>query len=233
MNAVAWLRIIVLFRNVQPWYFQKIKTKHRRTRRFSNVFRIHHLRSRKSRSKFKKLQVKRPPFVEQLLVNGTPYGSGTRFEIKSPAVGVAQVSALHQTFTPFQTTVNIAKGERTTLEVVMNVKEPLDFSPTKHLHRVPIDLDATKTALGPALSKIDNCGALADPSATMAPPTITIHTSTTGRPVGLYISSNANHKVLYSCVERIVSTIAFPTFSTGDYATIEYELSPVAPAQVN
>jgi hypothetical protein len=172
------------------------------------------------------------PPVEQLLVNGTPYGSGQNFKIRNPAIGIARISALHHTFEPFKTTVNITKGQRTTLEFVMNVKEPLDFSPTKHLHRVPVDLNGAKIALGPMLPAIDNCGSLADPSASMAPPTITLHTSSTGEPIGLYISSNANHRVLYECVERIVSTVEFPPFPVGDYATIEYELSPVL-AQLN
>ena len=43
MSTDAWDCITVLFRNVQPWYFRKMKFKHRRTQRFSNVFRIHHV----------------------------------------------------------------------------------------------------------------------------------------------------------------------------------------------
>ena len=66
MEPDAWDCITFLFRNVQPWYFQKMKFKHRRTQRSSNVFRIHHLRSRKSWSNFETVWIVRPPFVEQL-----------------------------------------------------------------------------------------------------------------------------------------------------------------------
>ena len=65
MEPGACLRITCLFRNAQPWYFQEMTFKHRRTQRFQNFFRIHHLRSRNSWSKFENLRIIRPPFVEQ------------------------------------------------------------------------------------------------------------------------------------------------------------------------
>ena len=52
MDQVAWLRTTCLLRNVQPWYFGKMKFKHRRTQRLANVFKIHHALWRKSWSKF-------------------------------------------------------------------------------------------------------------------------------------------------------------------------------------
>ena len=38
METVACVRITFSFRNVQPWYFQKLKFKHRRTQRFLKFF---------------------------------------------------------------------------------------------------------------------------------------------------------------------------------------------------
>ena len=66
MDQEAWIRITFLFRNARPWYLQETFLRHGPTKRFSKVFTIHDLRSRKFRSKFENILIVRPPFVEQL-----------------------------------------------------------------------------------------------------------------------------------------------------------------------
>ena len=65
MEPVAWPRITFLFRNVQPWYFGKMKFMHGPTKRIEGIFKIHHSWSRKPWSKFESAWIVRPPFVEQ------------------------------------------------------------------------------------------------------------------------------------------------------------------------
>jgi len=166
------------------------------------------------------------PYADEIQVQGESIGGGERVVLDVLPPGPVTLQISQPGFRPYARSLNNIDRDLGRVNVVLELDEPLDFEPERHMKRGAFSQEEANAVVGTRATAFDRCvRKSADPGEILTG-TIRVHIDKSGRAVGMQVEGkNTDRPVVQKCLERQAAVLVFRPLNEGDYATVRYSYS--------